>query len=105
MILKKIKKSIVVLLLLAVLAVPGVVNAERVYPNGKGSYMYPSTGTVTTIENVAVTITEPVYGGKVDRTPNLGTDKLKMNYLYWFDKHYYILNRDKIEKKNRLLLV
>ena len=60
MILKKIKKSIVVLLLLAVLAVPGVVNAERAYPNGKGSYMYPSTGTVTTIENVAVTITEPV---------------------------------------------
>ena len=98
MILKKIKKSIVVLLLLAVLAVPGVVNAERVYPNGKGSYMYPSTGTVTTIENVAVTITEPVYGGKVDRSPNLGTDKLKVNYLYWFDKNGSSYTKDTFEE-------
>ena len=98
MILKKIKKSIVVLLFLTVLAVPGVVNAERVYPNGKGSYMYPSTGTVTTIENVAVTITEPVYGGKVDRTPNLGTDKLKMNYLYWFDKNGSSYTKDTFEE-------
>ena len=98
MILKKIKKSIVVLLLLTVLAVPGVVNAERVYPNGKGSYMYPSTGTVTTIENVAVTITEPVYGGKVDRSPNLGTDKLKVNYLYWFDKNGSSYTKDTFEE-------
>ena len=98
MILKKIKKSIVVLLLLAVLAVPGVVNAERAYPNGKGSYMYPSTGTVTTIENVAVTITEPVYGGKVDRSPNLGTDKLKVNYLYWFDKNGSSYTKDTFEE-------
>ena len=98
MILKKIKKSIVVLLLLAVLAVPGVVNAERVYPNGKGSYMYPSTGTVTTIENVAVTITEPVYGGKVDRSPKLGTDKLKVNYLYWFDKNGSSYTKDTFEE-------
>ena len=98
MILKKIKKSIVVLLLLAVLAVPGVVNAERVYPNGKGSYMYPSTGAVTTIENVAVTITEPVYGGKVDRSPNLGTDKLKVNYLYWFDKNGSSYTKDTFEE-------
>lgn len=98
MILKKIKKSIVVLLLLTVLAVPGVVNAERAYPNGKGSYMYPSTGTVTTIENVAVTITEPVYGGKVDRSPNLGTDKLKVNYLYWFDKNGSSYTKDTFEE-------
>lgn len=98
MILKKIKKSIVVLLFLTVLAVPGVVNAERVYPNGKGSYMYPSTGTVTTIENVAVTITEPVYGGKVDRSPNLGTDKLKVNYLYWFDKNGSSYTKDTFEE-------
>ena len=98
MILKKIKKSIVVLLLLTVLAVPGVVNAERVYPNGKGSYMYPSTGTVTTIENVAVTITEPVYGGKVDRSPKLGTDKLKVNYLYWFDKNGSSYTKDTFEE-------
>lgn len=98
MILKKIKKSIVVLLLLAVLAVPGVVNAERVYPNGKGSYMYPSTGTVTTIENVAVTITEPVYGGKVDRSPKLGTDKLKVNYLYWYDKNGSSYTKDTFEE-------
>ena len=98
MILKKIKKSIVVLLLLAVLAVPGVVNAERAYPNGKGSYMYPSTGTVTTIENVAVTITEPVYGGKVDRSPKLGTDKLKVNYLYWFDKNGSSYTKDTFEE-------
>ena len=98
MILKKIKRSIVVLLLLTVLAVPGVVNAERVYPNGKGSYMYPSTGTVTTIENVAVTITEPVYGGKVDRSPNLGTDKLKVNYLYWFDKNGSSYTKDTFEE-------
>ena len=98
MILKKIKKSIVVLLLLAVLAVPGVVNAERVYPNGKGSYMYPSTGAVTTIEHVAVTITEPVYGGKVDRSPNLGTDKLKVNYLYWFDKNGSSYTKDTFEE-------
>ena len=98
MILKKIKKSIVVLLLLAVLAVQGEVNAERVYPNGKGSYMYPSTGTVTTIENVAVTITEPVYGGKVDRSPNLGTDKLKVNYLYWFDKNGSSYTKDTFEE-------
>lgn len=95
---KKIKKSIVVLLLLTVLAVPGVVNAERVYPNGKGSYMYPSTGTVTTIENVAVTITEPVYGGKVDRSPNLGTDKLKVNYLYWYDKNGSLYTKDTFEE-------
>ena len=98
MILKKIKKSIVVLLFLTVLAVPGVVNAKRVYPNGKGSYMYPSTGTVTTIENVAVTITEPVYGGKVDRSPNLGTDKLKVNYLYWFDKNGSSYTKDTFEE-------
>ncbi len=98
MILKKIKKSIIVLLLLTVLAVPGVVNAERAYPNGKGSYMYPSTGTVTTIENVAVTITEPVYGGKVDRSPNLGTDKLKVNYLYWFDKNGSSYTKDTFEE-------
>ena len=98
MILKKIKRSIVVLLLLTVLAVPGVVNAERAYPNGKGSYMYPSTGTVTTIENVAVTITEPVYGGKVDRSPNLGTDKLKVNYLYWFDKNGSSYTKDTFEE-------
>lgn len=98
MILKKIKKSIVVLLLLTVLAVPGVVNAERAYPNGKGSYMYPSTGTVTTIENVAVTITEPVYGGKVDRSPNLGTDKLKVNYLYWYDKNGSLYTKDTFEE-------
>lgn len=98
MILKKIKKSIVVLLFLIVLAVPGVVNAKRVYPNGKGSYMYPSTGTVTTIENVAVTITEPVYGGKVDRSPNLGTDKLKVNYLYWFDKNGSSYTKDTFEE-------
>ena len=98
MILKKIKKSIVVLLLLTVLAVPGVVNAERVYPNGKGSYMYPSTGTVTTIENVAVTITEPVYGGKVDRSPKLGTDKLKVNYLYWYDKNGSSYTKDTFEE-------
>lgn len=98
MILKKIKKSIVVLLLLTVLAVPGVVNAERAYPNGKGSYMYPSTGTVTTIENVAVTITEPVYGGKVDRSPKLGTDKLKVNYLYWFDKNGSLYTKDTFEE-------
>ena len=98
MILKKIKKSIVVLLLLTVLAVPGVVNAERAYPNGKGSYMYPSTGTVTTIENVAVTITEPVYGGKVDRSPKLGTDKLKVNYLYWFDKNGSSYTKDTFEE-------
>ncbi len=98
MILKKIKKSIALLLLLTVLAVPGVVNAERVYPNGKGSYMYPSTGTVTTIENVAVTITEPVYGGKVDRSPNLGTDKLKVNYLYWFDKNGSSYTKDTFEE-------
>ena len=98
MILKKIKKSIIVLLLLTVLAVPGVVNAERVYPNGKGSYMYPSTGTVTTIENVAVTITEPVYGGKVDRSPKLGTDKLKVNYLYWFDKNGSSYTKDTFEE-------
>lgn len=98
MILKKIKKSVVVLLLLTVLAVPGVVNAERAYPNGKGSYMYPSTGTVTTIENVAVTITEPVYGGKVDRSPNLGTDKLKVNYLYWFDKNGSSYTKDTFEE-------
>lgn len=98
MILKKIKKSIVVLLLLTVLAVPGVVNAERVYPNGKGSYMYPSTGTVTTIENVAVTITEPVYGGKVDRAPKLGTDKLKVNYLYWYDKNGSSYTKDTFEE-------
>lgn len=98
MILKKIKKSIVVLLFLTVLAVPGVVNAERAYPNGKGSYMYPSTGTVTTIENVAVTITEPVYGGKVDRSPNLGTDKLKVNYLYWFDKNGSSYTKDTFEE-------
>ena len=98
MILKKIKKSIVVLLLLTVLAVPGVVNAGRAYPNGKGSYMYPSTGTVTTIENVAVTITEPVYGGKVDRSPNLGTDKLKVNYLYWFDKNGSSYTKDTFEE-------
>lgn len=98
MILKKIKKSIVVLLFLTVLAVPGVVNAERVYPNGKGSYMYPSTGTITTIENVAVTITEPVYGGKVDRSPNLGTDKLKVNYLYWFDKNGSSYTKDTFEE-------
>lgn len=98
MILKKIKKSIVVLLLLTVLAVPGVVNAERAYPNGKGSYMYPSTGTVTTIENVAVTITEPVYGGKVDRSPKLGTDKLKVNYLYWYDKNGSLYTKDTFEE-------
>lgn len=98
MILKKIKKSIVVLLLLTVLAVPGVVNAERAYPNGKGSYMYPSTGTVTTIENVAVTITEPVYGGKVDRSPKLGTDKLKVNYLYWYDKNGSSYTKDTFEE-------
>ena len=98
MILKKIKRSIVVLLLLTVLAVPGVVNAKRVYPNGKGSFMYPSTGTVTTIENVAVTITEPVYGGKVDRSPNLGTDKLKVNYLYWFDKNGSSYTKDTFEE-------
>ena len=98
MILKKIKKSIIVLLLLTVLAVPGVVNAERAYPNGKGSYMYPSTGTVTTIENVAVTITEPVYGGKVDRSPKLGTDKLKVNYLYWFDKNGSSYTKDTFEE-------
>ena len=98
MILKKIKKSIALLLLLTVLAVPGVVNAERVYPNGKGSYMYPSTGTVTTIENVAVTITEPVYGGKVDRSPKLGTDKLKVNYLYWFDKNGSSYTKDTFEE-------
>lgn len=98
MILKKIKKSIVVLLFLIVLAVPGVVNAKRVYPNGKGSYMYPSTGTVTRIENVAVTITEPVYGGKVDRSPNLGTDKLKVNYLYWFDKNGSSYTKDTFEE-------
>lgn len=98
MILKKIKKSIALLLLLTVLAVPGVVNAKRVYPNGKGSYMYPSTGTVTTIENVAVTITEPVYGGKVDRSPNLGTDKLKVNYLYWFDKNGSSYTKDTFEE-------
>ena len=98
MILKKIKKSIALLLLLTVLVVPGVVNAERVYPNGKGSYMYPSTGTVTTIENVAVTITEPVYGGKVDRSPNLGTDKLKVNYLYWFDKNGSSYTKDTFEE-------
>lgn len=98
MILKKIKKSIVVLLFLTVLAVPGVVNAKRVYPNGKGSYMYPSTGTVTTIENVAITITEPVYGGKVDRSPNLGTDKLKVNYLYWFDKNGSSYTKDTFEE-------
>ena len=98
MILKKIKRSIVVLLLLTVLAVPGVVNAERAYPNGKGSYMYPSTGTVTTIENVAVTITEPVYGGKVDRSPKLGTDKLKVNYLYWFDKNGSSYTKDTFEE-------
>lgn len=98
MILKKIKKSIVVLLLLTVLAVPGVVNAGRAYPNGKGSYMYPSTGTVTTIENVAVTITEPVYGGKVDRSPKLGTDKLKVNYLYWFDKNGSSYTKDTFEE-------
>lgn len=97
MILKKIKKSIV-LLLLTVLAVPGVVNAERAYPNGKGSYMYPSTGTVTTIENVAVTITEPVYGGKVDRSPKLGTDKLKVNYLYWYDKNGSSYTKDTFEE-------
>ena len=95
---KKIKKSIALLLLLTVLVVPGVVNAERVYPNGKGSYMYPSTGTVTTIENVAVTITEPVYGGKVDRSPNLGTDKLKVNYLYWFDKNGSSYTKDTFEE-------
>ena len=98
MILKKIKKSIVVLLLLTVLAVPGVVNAGRAYPNGKGSYMYPSTGTVTTIENVAVTITEPVYGGKVDRSPKLGTDKLKVNYLYWYDKNGSSYTKDTFEE-------
>lgn len=98
MILKKIKKSIALLLLLTVLAVPGVVNAERAYPNGKGSYMYPSTGTVTTIENVAVTITEPVYGGKVDRSPKLGTDKLKVNYLYWFDKNGSSYTKDTFEE-------
>ena len=98
MILKKIKKSIIVLLLLTVLAIPSVVRAERAYPNGKGSYMYPSTSTVTTIENVAVTITEPVYGGKVDRTPNLGTDKLKMNYLYWFDKNGSLYTKDTFEE-------
>lgn len=98
MILKKIKKSIALLLLLTVLAVPGVVNAERAYPNGKGSYMYPSTGTVTTIENVAVTITEPVYGGKVDRSPNLGTDKLKVNYLYWYDKNGSLYTKDTFEE-------
>ena len=98
MILKKIKKSIVVLLFLTVLAVPGVVNAKRVYPNGKGSYMYPSTGTVTTIENVAVTITEPVYGGKVDRSPKLGTDKLKVNYLYWYDKNGSSYTKDTFEE-------
>ena len=98
MILKKIKKSIALLLLLTVLAVPGVVNAKRVYPNGKGSYMYPSTGTITTIENVAVTITEPVYGGKVDRSPNLGTDKLKVNYLYWFDKNGSSYTKDTFEE-------
>lgn len=98
MILKKIKKSIALLLLLTVLAVPGVVNAKRVYPNGKGSYMYPSTGTVTTIENVAVTITEPVYGGKVDRSPNLGTDKLKVNYLYWYDKNGSLYTKDTFEE-------
>ena len=98
MILKKIKKSIIVLLLLTVLAVPSVVRAERAYPNGKGSYMYPSTGTVTTIENVAVTITEPVYGGKVDRSPNLGTDKLKVNYLYWFDKNGSSYTKDTFEE-------
>lgn len=100
MILKKIKKSIalLLLLLLTVLAVPGVVNAERAYPNGKGSYMYPSTGTVTTIENVAVTITEPVYGGKVDRSPKLGTDKLKVNYLYWFDKNGSSYTKDTFEE-------
>ena len=95
---KKIKKSIVLLLLLTVLVVPGVVNAERVYPNGKGSYMYPSTGTVTTIENVAVTITEPVYGGKVDRSPKLGTDKLKVNYLYWYDKNGSSYTKDTFEE-------
>lgn len=95
---KKIKKSIALLLLLTVLVVPGVVNAERAYPNGKGSYMYPSTGTVTTIENVAVTITEPVYGGKVDRSPNLGTDKLKVNYLYWFDKNGSSYTKDTFEE-------
>ena len=98
MILKKIKKSIIVLLLLTVLAVPSVVRAERAYPNGKGSYMYPSTSTVTTIENVAITITEPVYGGKVDRTPNLGTDKLKVNYLYWFDKNGSSYTKDTFEE-------
>ena len=92
MILKKIKKSIVVLLLLAVLAVPGVVNAERVYPNGKGSYMYPSTGTVTTIENIAVTLAISI------RSPNLGTDKLKVNYLYWFDKNGSSYTKDTFEE-------
>jgi len=70
MILKKIKKSIVVLLFLIVLAVPGVVNAKRVYPNGKGSYMYPSTGTVTRIENVAVTLAISIRCANLGRREN-----------------------------------